>query len=44
MSGSREDGRVWVAHKIVDDGKVDLFGGHLRGLRDGGKEGRDEIY
>jgi len=39
MSGSCEDGRMWVAYEIVDDGEVDLFGGHIRGLgseREGG--------
>jgi len=32
MSGSCENGRVWGAHEIVDDGEVDLCGGYLRGL------------
>ena len=39
MSGPGEDGRMWVTNEIVDDGQVDLFGGHLRGLgseREGG--------
>lgn len=28
VSESREDGRTWVAHEIVDDGEVNLLGGH----------------
>lgn len=44
MSGSCEDGMMWVAYEIVDDGEVDLLGGHIRGLGDeigrGGGMGR----
>lgn len=39
MSGSCEDGKMWVTNEIVYDGEVDLFGGHLRRLgseREGG--------
>lgn len=39
VSGSRENGRLWVAHEIIDDGEVDLFGGHRIGLGDEGEKG-----
>ena len=29
---ARGDGRMWVAHEIVDDGEVYLLGSHGRGL------------
>jgi hypothetical protein len=34
-----EDGGMWVAHEIVDDGEVDLFGGHGCGTGDKKSEG-----
>jgi len=39
MSESCEEGRMWVAHKIVDDGEVNLLGGYCRGTDDKKGEG-----
>ena len=36
---AREDGRVWVAHEIIDDGEVNLLCSHGRGLGMRGEKG-----
>lgn len=39
MSESCEDGKMWVAHEVVDDGEVNLLGGHGCGTGDKKGEG-----
>lgn len=43
VSGPGEDGGMWVAHEIIDDGEVNLFGGHGCGLGMR-EEGRGWVY
>lgn len=42
VSESREGGKVWVAHEIIDDGEVNLLGGH--GCELGMREEEGRVY